>query len=65
MIAILLSLAALGLSSCQGERLKEASPRRYYLTQSEAPPSDNPAAPFSAHSLVRLDTNFLRVVNLR
>jgi hypothetical protein len=26
MIAILLSLTALGLSSCQGERLKETSP---------------------------------------
>jgi hypothetical protein len=58
MIAILLSLAALGLSSCQGERLKETSPRRYYLAQSEAPPSDNPAAPFSAHSLGALGYQF-------
>jgi hypothetical protein len=58
MIAILLSLAALGLSSCQCERLKETSPRRYYLAQSEAPPSDNPAAPFSAHSLGALGYQF-------
>jgi hypothetical protein len=38
MIAILFSLTALGLSSCQGERLKETSPP-YYLAQSETPPS--------------------------